>query len=389
MTERNSATRLHGQLLSLSLSDLSPPHVDPRVAAHVALGVVDFARGQDGQARFGEAASGAHGELDPELLADLGQLADALLKVVDVFDAAPRDPKPVAVAPELDVECRARRAVLVGLLAERSPRAPGVASALRRVKLSYGASDLASDLRSLAAIVEQSALDASLVGDTRALAKRLEDVLVAEDTPELREARLALRRVWTLFERTYRKVAELGRELFSDDPEALFPTLEAIAGIERTARHESSSARPASTLIDDAMPKSVRAAVSVRAPVSLRGTRSVQSPAAGVATRTADVELDLATESTLWLGFSQDIAEGGVFIATHAPHALGTPMDLTVRIGTGEPMTIAGIVHWTRTQLDNDDAPPGLGVRFTSLSVDAARALSELAARRTPIFYDD
>ncbi len=381
--QKNRESRLHAQLLALSGEQLAPPYVDPRVAAAVALGVVDFAKSPEGRARFAELE--ALDAFDPELLEDLAQLARTLERVVDGFETAPRDPRPVTVPTELDLECRTRRTALCAMLAERAPFAPGVEPALKRVKLAYGPVDLAIDLRALAALVDRNQLDPKLAADTRALARRLEDRLIASDTQKLRDTRSALRRVWTLFEAKYQELADIGRELFSEEPEALFPTLDAIAGIERAARHSSSSKMPAAILVERGMPASVRNSVSSRRMRASRAPIVIDRPSVP-----AEVLLDHASDSNLWLGFSQDIAEGGVFLATYASHALGTPIDLVVRIHDGEPLTVSGVVHWVRPHTHgSDEVAPGVGVRFTNLQPAHARALEAFAARRTPIFYDD
>ncbi len=374
------SSQLHAKLLTLKADDLPPPYVDPRVAALVALGVVDFAR-SEGRARFAELA--ALDGFDPGILEDLEKLADTLNRVVDAFDVAPRAQAVVTVPQELDLECRARRDQLASLLSERAADKPGVSAALQRVKLAYGPIDLAVDLRALAALVERHEVDKELPVSTRALAKKLEDLLISHDTAELREARRALRRVWAVFEGTYRHLAELGRELFSDDPEAMFPTLDAIANVERTARHESSSRAPASLLVERGLPASRRTGVSSRR------MRAMRRPIVDAPPVSLEVMLHSHSESNLWLGFSQDIAEGGVFLATYGAHALGTPVELDLHINNEDPVRVSGVVHWQRPAGAGDDLPAGVGVRLTQLSADAAKILHTFAARRTPIFYDD
>lgn len=374
------AAKLQARLLALKTEDLAPPYVDPRMAALVAHGVVDFARSEEGRGRFAELAS--LDGFDPGVIDDLDRLAETLIRVVDAFEAAPRAPNPVTIPPELDTACRAQRSALVALLEERAPNAPGVSAALGRVSLAYGPVDLAFDLRTLAALVERNSLDPAMYESARALARKLENVLTTYDTDELREARRALRRVWAVFEGTYLQVADVGRELFGGDPEAMFPTLDAIANIERNARRESSSRAPAALLVERGLPASRRASVSSR---RMRAVRRASIDAPPV---TADVILSATSESTLWLGFSQDIAEGGIFVATYGAHALGAPMVLELQLPDRE-LSVRGVVHWIRPATAGDDLPAGVGVRLTDLSPEAAKLLRTFAAQRTPIFYDD
>jgi uncharacterized protein (TIGR02266 family) len=379
-SKKDRAARIQARLLAIKAEDLAPPYVDPRMAALVALGVVDFARSKEGSERFAELAS--LGGFDAEIVDDLERLADALLRVFEAFEVAPRAPNAVTIPPALDQQCRAARETLVDLLQTKAPYAPGVSAALGRVQLAYGPVDLAFDLRTLSALAERNSLDAKVVGDARSLAHKLESVLTTYDTEELREARRALRRVWFVFEETYRQLCSVGREIFSDDPEAMFPTLDAIANIERNARHSSTSLAPASLIVERGIPHSRRTSVSSR---RMRAIRRANLDAAPLNT---EVVLSLTSESTLWLGFSQDIAEGGVFVATYQHPPLGAPMELELQFPDRE-LKVKGVVHWARPAQAGDDLPAGVGVRLTNLSADDAKVLHTFAARRTPIFYDD
>jgi Tfp pilus assembly protein PilZ len=99
------------------------------------------------------------------------------------------------------------------------------------------------------------------------------------------------------------------------------------------------------------------------------------------------------SESNLWLGFSQDMAEGGVFVATYDTRPLGTRGEIALHLDKsddeGEPIALIGNVHWVRPSSAGEDLPAGVGVRLTNLTTEVAQRLEAFAARRTPIFYDD
>jgi uncharacterized protein (TIGR02266 family) len=261
-----------------------------------------------------------------------------------------------------------------------------IVGALQRQRLSYGPFDLAIDLRASAALLQRHApAESELASGGRALAKELEAHLWAHDTPELRQARQALHRVWTAFEPAYHGLAEIGRELFAHS-DNLFPTLEAIADVERNARHGSSSKIPAAELIDAGLPASRR-----NGPPSRR-MRSTPPMVASVTSERALVEVVLhaSSESNVWLGFSQDIAEGGVFVASYAAHPLGAHLDLDLHLHDhDEAVRVTGQVTWLRPASAGDDLPAGYGVRLTDASHEATKLLTRFASRRTPIFYDD
>ena len=102
-----------------------------------------------------------------------------------------------------------------------------------------------------------------------------------------------------------------------------------------------------------------------------------------------DVVLSVTSESNLYLGFSQDVAEGGVFVATYEARPIGARVELALHLEGGEPVKLDGHVHWLRPQGSGDDMPVGVGVRLGTVSSEVAKALQSFAVRRTPIFYDD
>jgi len=100
--------------------------------------------------------------------------------------------------------------------------------------------------------------------------------------------------------------------------------------------------------------------------------------------------IDCGTDSNFFTGFSADVSEGGVFIATLESPAVGTEVDLSFTLPSGEEIFARGVVRWTREV--NDATPevfPGVGVQFTQLDVDGADAIRAFVARRDPFFFPD
>jgi uncharacterized protein (TIGR02266 family) len=101
-------------------------------------------------------------------------------------------------------------------------------------------------------------------------------------------------------------------------------------------------------------------------------------------------QIDLASDSNFFTGFSTNVSEGGLFIATVTPVAQGTPVELTFSLPGGGKISAQGVVAWTREI--NDRTPeifPGVGVQFTGLAPDAAQAIKQFVASREPMFYPD
>jgi hypothetical protein len=70
----------------------------------------------------------------------------------------------------------------------------------------------------------------------------------------------------------------------------------------------------------------------------------------------------------------------------HVP--IGTQVDLSFSLPSGERIQAQGVVRWVREVNDKDpDSMPGLGVQFTRLEDDARAAIERFVASREPMFY--
>lgn len=71
-----------------------------------------------------------------------------------------------------------------------------------------------------------------------------------------------------------------------------------------------------------------------------------------------DLEVELDHESHFFTGLSQDISEGGLFVATYHLVPVGMPL------------------------------PPGVGIAFVELSESARQRIVHLCAQRPPLFFE-
>ncbi|HTS79462.1 MAG TPA: TIGR02266 family protein [Myxococcaceae bacterium] len=135
------------------------------------------------------------------------------------------------------------------------------------------------------------------------------------------------------------------------------------------------------------------AASRPRAPAQPLGRMSAVSPSGSGRSSTRvplQTQVDLTSDSNVFTGFSTNLSEGGVFVATLKALPVGTPVDLTFSLPGKARIAVHGEVRWTR-EID-DRAPdvfPGVGVRFVDLSPEAAQALHRFVAEREPLFYPD
>jgi uncharacterized protein (TIGR02266 family) len=104
----------------------------------------------------------------------------------------------------------------------------------------------------------------------------------------------------------------------------------------------------------------------------------------------AEANIGATTESNFFVGFSGEVAEGGVFLATYETFPQGTPIDLLVTLPGGFEMRVAGRVRFVRDPMDfGADSEPGMGIQFDQLSPENRELVLRFIRKRPPMFYDD
>jgi uncharacterized protein (TIGR02266 family) len=95
------------------------------------------------------------------------------------------------------------------------------------------------------------------------------------------------------------------------------------------------------------------------------------------------------SESNFYAGFTENLSECGVFVATHAPLELGSKVDLCISLSQTEPIRARGTVRWLRAYSDSNETAPGMGIRFDRLPAKEADRVNEFTKSRAPMFFDD
>ena len=220
----------------------------------------------------------------------------------------------------------------------------------------------------------------------RARAVEMARVLLQSGVSTLEEHRAGLARDVAELERV--EAAEEARRA-----EAAKKELEQQARARREAQAAAGRA-PAS------VPPPAAASAQTAAPARSRGASQplgkLSAPAAAAppgrtgARIPLQTQVDLSSDSNVFTGFSTNLSEGGLFVATVNVLPVGTPVDLTFTLPGNTRVSVHGEVRWTR-ELD-DRTPetfPGVGVRFVELSPEAAQALRRFVTEREPLFYPD
>jgi uncharacterized protein (TIGR02266 family) len=114
-------------------------------------------------------------------------------------------------------------------------------------------------------------------------------------------------------------------------------------------------------------------------------------PAPSAGPRTAmEANVGATTESNFYVGFSGEISEGGVFVATYNVLPLGTLIEVLVTLPGGFEAKLPGKVRFVRDPMDfSMDSEPGVGVAFEALPDKDRELILRFIRKRPPLFYDD
>jgi len=99
-------------------------------------------------------------------------------------------------------------------------------------------------------------------------------------------------------------------------------------------------------------------------------------------------EVTLRSETNFYMGFSENISEGGIFLGTLSPPPVGETVVLEVTLSEDETISVEGVVRWHRVYPNG--AATGCGVEFTNLS-DGVRQKFErfiMRIQREPLFFE-
>lgn len=108
-----------------------------------------------------------------------------------------------------------------------------------------------------------------------------------------------------------------------------------------------------------------------------------------VAPRTElQADVSLYSETNFWAGFTEDISEGGLFVATYELLAIGTQTELVFELPTGHEVRTRAEVRWHR-QTSGSETMPGMGLRFIDLSPEDHRVIQGFVKHRSPLLWDE
>jgi uncharacterized protein (TIGR02266 family) len=108
-----------------------------------------------------------------------------------------------------------------------------------------------------------------------------------------------------------------------------------------------------------------------------------------LAPRRLFAQLDLHTESNFFAGFSGDLTDGGLFIATYERLRIGEAVHVELSMPGGQFVWVEGRVAWLREPKGHQvELVPGAGIVFERTCEDFSRAAAHFMRRRDPNFVD-
>jgi uncharacterized protein (TIGR02266 family) len=101
-----------------------------------------------------------------------------------------------------------------------------------------------------------------------------------------------------------------------------------------------------------------------------------------------ELEVSLFSDSNFYVGFTENLSESGVFVATYFVRPLGSRVEMCVRIhGRVEPLILRGEVRWIREFSPTSDGCPGMGIQFDAVSDDDRAEIATFLSTRDPLFF--
>jgi len=103
-----------------------------------------------------------------------------------------------------------------------------------------------------------------------------------------------------------------------------------------------------------------------------------------------EANLGATTESNFYVGFSGEISQGGVFVATYNILPKGSSVRMLITLPGNLSTEVNGHVRFVRDPMDMaSDSEPGMGVAFDGLPAESRDLILRFIRKRPPMFYDE
>lgn len=101
-----------------------------------------------------------------------------------------------------------------------------------------------------------------------------------------------------------------------------------------------------------------------------------------------ELEVTTSGQHNFFHGMTEDVSQGGLFVATTQIFPLKTRVSITLHLD-GAGLEIATEVVWLREHaLTDSDAPRGMGLRFLQISEDDLEKIRHFLHKKEPLFFE-
>lgn len=104
------------------------------------------------------------------------------------------------------------------------------------------------------------------------------------------------------------------------------------------------------------------------------------------------VEVSAESDHNFWTGFTHNLSEGGLFLATPREVPLGSVVQFELRLpGMTKSWLVKTEVRWVRgPEAASEEAPAGIGLAFVELDPDLEVQINKfVSSQRESLFFDD
>ncbi|HVW26212.1 MAG TPA: TIGR02266 family protein [Polyangiaceae bacterium] len=104
--------------------------------------------------------------------------------------------------------------------------------------------------------------------------------------------------------------------------------------------------------------------------------------------RECEFDVEFLGDSHFITGITQDISEGGVFVATYQKLPIGTPVCIAFELPDGHRVEARGEVRWQRPEREEAGTRPGLGIAFSDLTQESLAKISGFCGSLPARYYE-
>ena len=101
-----------------------------------------------------------------------------------------------------------------------------------------------------------------------------------------------------------------------------------------------------------------------------------------------DLQITVNSDTIFFAGEVTNLSPGGIFVATHITHPVGTTFNFSIHLGDdAKPVKGIGEVRWLRSQTETKVA--GIGIKFAKIEDDGKDRIATFLRERKPTMSPD